>query len=192
VVTDVSGRGVGMDVVKKNIGALHGTVEIQSEAGKGARMTVRLPLTLAIMDGMSIAVGAETYIIPLASIIESLQVKAESIRRVSNAGRVIQVRNDYLPVVSLQEVFNIAGGARAGGDLMMVIVESDGTKVALVVDELLGQNQVVVKSIEANYRRVQGVSAATIMGDGRVAFILDVPGIIRMSRVESQHARTIH
>jgi len=182
VVTDVSGRGVGMDVVKRNISALNGTVEISSQAGRGTRMTVRLPLTLAIMDGMSIAVGDETYIIPLAGIVESLQVNSASIRQISNAGRVIQVRSEYLPVVSLREVFNIRSEARDGSDLMMVIVESEGSKIALVVDELLGQNQVVVKSIEANYRKVQGVSAATIMGDGRVAFIVDIPGMIRMTR----------
>jgi two-component system chemotaxis sensor kinase CheA len=181
-VTDVSGRGVGMDVVKKNIGALHGTVEINSALGRGTRMTVRLPLTLAIMDGMSIAVGKETYIIPLASIVESLQVNNATIRQISNAGRVIQVRSEYLPVVSLREVFNIDTENKGSSDLMMVIVESEGAKLALVVDELLGQNQVVVKSIEANYKRVQGVSAATIMGDGRVAFILDVPAMIRMTR----------
>jgi two-component system, chemotaxis family, sensor kinase CheA len=182
VVTDVSGRGVGMDVVKKNISALNGTVEIHSEAVKGTRITVRLPLTLAIMDGMSIAVGKETYIIPLASIVESLQINSETIRSISNAGRVIQVRGEYLPVVTLRDVFYVASEGSAGDDLMVVIVESEGAKLALVVDELLGQNQVVVKSIEANYRRVAGVSAATIMGDGRVAFILDVPSLIRMTR----------
>jgi len=182
VVTDVSGRGVGMDVVKRNIGALNGSVEISSQGGRGTRMTVRLPLTLAIMDGMSIAVGDETYIIPLASIVESLQVNSSTIRQISNAGRVIQVRSEYLPVVSLREAFNIHSKVSEGSDLMMVIVESEGAKLALVVDELLGQNQVVVKSIEANYRKVPGVSAATIMGDGRVAFIVDVPGMIRMTR----------
>jgi two-component system chemotaxis sensor kinase CheA len=171
-----------MDVVKKNIGALNGTVEIHSETGQGARITVRLPLTLAIMDGMSIAVGKETYIIPLASIVESLQINNDTIRSISNAGRVIQVRGEYLPFVTLREVFDVSNDGRSTNDLMIVIVESEGAKVAMVVDELLGQYQVVVKSLEANYKRVPGVSAATIMGDGRVALILDVPAMIRMTR----------
>jgi len=182
VITDVSGRGVGMDVVKRNIGALNGTVEIHSEGGRGTRMTVRLPLTLAIMDGMSIGIGGQTYIVPLSSIVESLQVSDATVKSIRNAARVIQVRSEYIPVASLRDLFGTVEGYRANHDPMLVIVENEGAKLALMVDELLGQHQVVVKSLEANYRRVSGVSAATIMGDGRVAFILDVPGLIRMTR----------
>jgi two-component system chemotaxis sensor kinase CheA len=182
VVTDVSGRGVGMDVVRRNIGALGGSVEIESMHGIGTRMTVRLPLTLAIMDGMSVAVGSEVYILPLASIVESLQVAEGQVRSIAGQGLVIDVRSEYLPVLSMHELF-VNGpslGDRASGT--MVIVETEGAKVALLVDELLGQHQVVVKSLEANYRKVHGISGATIMGDGRVALILDVATLTRMRR----------
>ena len=177
-VTDVSGRGVGMDVVKRNIHALGGTVEIESRQGVGTRFIVRLPLTLAIMDGMSLAAGGETYIIPLASVIESMQIPKAGIRSVSGPGRVIEVRSEYLPVVSLRQLF----GAGPSGDGILVVVEADGVKTALMVDELLGQHQIVVKNLEANYRKVPGIAAATIMGDGRVGLILDVPALVKMSR----------
>jgi two-component system chemotaxis sensor kinase CheA len=182
VVTDISGRGVGMDVVKRNIQALGGTVEIDSAPGAGTRMSVRLPLTLAIMDGMSVAVGSEIYILPLASVIESLQVKEGQVQSVAGKGLVVEVRQEFLPVVSLHEVFPTgpAVGDRASG--IMVIVEAEGVKSALLVDELVGQHQVVVKSLEANYKRVAGVSGATIMGDGHVALILDVPTLVRRNR----------
>ena len=177
-VTDVSGRGVGMDVVKRNIHALGGTVEIESHQGVGTRFIVRLPLTLAIMDGMSLAAGGETYIIPLASVIESMQIPGAGIRSVSAQGRVIEVRSEYLPVVSLRQLF----GAGPSDDGILVVVEADGVKTALMVDELLGQHQIVVKNLEANYRKVPGIAAATIMGDGRVGLILDVPALVKMSR----------
>ena len=184
VVTDVSGRGVGMDVVKRNIGSLGGTVEIESRSGRGSTIRVRLPLTLAIMDGMSIAVGDQTYILPLASIVESLQMPASSVKSIAGGGRVVQVRTEYLPVIMLAEVFDIPSAKRGSwsGDLMLVIVEAEGTKTAALVDDLLGQHQVVVKNLETNYRKVPGVSGATIMGDGRVGFILDVPALVRRSR----------
>ena len=177
-VTDVSGRGVGMDVVKRNIHALGGTVEIESHQGVGTRFIVRLPLTLAIMDGMSLAAGGETYIIPLASVIESMQIPGAGIRSISGQGRVIEVRSEYLPVVSLRQLF----GAGPSDDGILVVVEADGVKTALMVDELLGQHQIVVKNLEANYRKVPGIAAATIMGDGRVGLILDVPALVKMSR----------
>jgi two-component system, chemotaxis family, sensor kinase CheA len=185
VVTDVSGRGVGMDVVRRNIGALGGSVEIESVRGIGTRMTVRLPLTLAIMDGMSVAVGSEVYILPLASILESLQVDDGQVRAIAGHGLVIDVRGEFLPVLSMHELFfnGAALGARASGT--MVVVESDGARVALLVDELLGQHQVVVKSLEANYRKVPGISGATIMGDGRVALILDVAALTRLRRQQA-------
>jgi two-component system chemotaxis sensor kinase CheA len=181
-VTDVSGRGVGMDVVRRNIGELGGTIDIDSVPGHGTRITVRLPLTLAIMDGMSVAIGAETYILPLASIVESLQVGDDQVRSVAGRGLVIDVRGEYLPVVSMHELFvnGPVQGARASGT--MVIVESDGTRIALLVDALLGQHQVVVKSLDANYRKVHGISGATIMGDGRVALILDPAALTRNRR----------
>jgi two-component system chemotaxis sensor kinase CheA len=180
-VTDVSGRGVGMDVVKKNITALGGTVELQSEAGKGSRVTVRLPLTLAIMDGMSVAVGNEIYILPLASVVESLQMTKEQIRTIGNAGRVVKVRDEYLPVASLAHIFGAKSNVEKDGGIL-VVVEADGARTAVLVDELVGQHQVVVKNLESNYRKVGGISGATILGDGRVALILDVIGVAKRAR----------
>ncbi len=183
VVTDVSGRGVGMDVVKKNITALGGTVDIDSAEGYGMSVKVRLPLTLAIMDGMSVGVGSECYILPLGSVIESFQVRADTIKSMGGDGRVVQVRDEYMPVLDLERVFEVPriGSAHARNNIM-VVVEAEGGRVALLVDELLGQQQVVVKNLEANYRRVPDVSGATIMGDGRVALILDTAALVRRSR----------
>lgn len=182
VVTDVSGRGVGMDVVKRNITALNGTVEIDSAEGYGMSVKVRLPLTLAIMDGMSVGVGAECYILPLASVVESFQVEPGAIKTVAGASRVVQVREEYMPVIDLESIFHVPREAGAGGNGIMVIVEAEGGRVAMLVDELLGQQQVVVKNLETNYRKVNNVSGATIMGDGRVALILDVGALVRQSR----------
>jgi two-component system, chemotaxis family, sensor kinase CheA len=182
VVTDVSGRGVGMDVVKKNITALGGTVEIDSAEGYGMSVKVRLPLTLAIMDGMSVAVGDECYILPLASVVESFQVQPGLIKTVGGTGRVVEVRSEFMPVIDLEEVFNVPKSDSPSATRIMVVVEADGGQIALLVDELLGQQQVVVKNLEANYRRVPDVSGATIMGDGRVALILDVSSLVRHSR----------
>ncbi len=182
VVTDVSGRGVGMDVVKKNITALGGTVEIDSAEGYGMSVKVRLPLTLAIMDGMSVAVGDECYILPLASVVESFQVQPGLIKTVGGSGRVVEVRSEFMPVIDLEEVFNVPKSDAPSATRIMVVVEADTGQIALLVDELLGQQQVVVKNLEANYRRVPDVSGATIMGDGRVALILDVSSLVRHSR----------
>ena len=182
VVTDVSGRGVGMDVVKRNITALGGTVEIDSAEGCGMSVKVRLPLTLAIMDGMSVGVGDEVYILPLASVLETFQVQPGLIRSVGGNGRVVEVRNEYMPVLELERVFNVP---RRDPDVVagiMVVVEADSGRVALLVDALLGQQQVVVKNLESNYRKVSEVSGATIMGDGRVALILDVGSLARRTR----------
>jgi two-component system chemotaxis sensor kinase CheA len=176
-ITDVSGRGVGMDVVRKNIAALGGSVELHSQLGAGTRVVVRLPLTLAIMDGMTVGVGGETYIVPLASVVELLEPGSREVRTVSGRGKVVDVRSEYLPVVSLAERFTTA--SKSDRDSAMVIVESDGAKTALLVDELLGQQQVVVKSLEANYKRVPGISGATILGDGTVALIADVAALAR-------------
>jgi two-component system chemotaxis sensor kinase CheA len=181
-VTDVSGRGVGMDVVKKNISALGGTVEIESCEGFGMSVRVRLPLTLAIMDGMSVAVGSECYILPLAAVVESIQLQADTVKTIGGSGRVVDLRGEFMPVVSLEDVFEVPRFAPLASGGVLVVVESQGRRAALLVDELLGQQQVVVKNLEANYRRVDGVSAATIMGDGRVALILDVGSLTRRAR----------
>jgi two-component system chemotaxis sensor kinase CheA len=179
LVTDVSGRGVGMDVVKRNIHAMGGRIEIDSQLGQGTRIAVRLPLTLAILDGMSVRVREEVYILPLSFIVESLQPQDAELRTVGGRAQVIQVRGEYLPLVSLQH--RLAGEIRAADPRqgIVVIVEAEGAKVALLVDELLGQHQVVIKSLESNYRKVRGISGATIMGDGRVALILDVGALVR-------------
>ncbi len=181
VVTDVSGRGVGMDVVKKNITALGGSVEIESAEGWGMSVKVRLPLTLAIMDGMSVGVGNECYILPLASVVESFQVRGDTIKTIGGNGRVVQVRGEYMPVIDLQRVFEVPSIDAPDHCTIMVVVEAEGHRAALLVDELLGQQQVVVKNLETNYRRVPDVSGATIMGDGRVALILDVGSLTRRS-----------
>ncbi len=185
-VTDVSGRGVGMDVVRRNIQSMGGRVEIDSMAGIGTRMTVRLPLTLAILDGMSVAVAEQTYILPLSYVVESFQPQMGDIKTLSNLARVIQVRGEYLPVVVLHEFFNLKSNTADYTQGIMVVIDADGIKAALFVDALLGQHQVVIKSLEANYRRVAGISGATIMGDGHVALILDVSAIAGMVKTSVQ------
>lgn len=182
VITDVSGRGVGMDVVKRNIEGMGGRVEIYSTLDKGTRISIRLPLTLAILDGMSVGVGLQAFIVPLNAIVESLQPKREALSSVSGQGRVVQVRGEYLPIIALHKVFNIPPCTDDPCEGILVILEVEGGKVALFVDELLGQHQVVIKSLETNYRRVRGVSGATIMGDGHVALILDVGALVQLSR----------
>ncbi|MGN6223533.1 chemotaxis protein CheA [Pseudoxanthomonas sp.] len=180
-VTDLSGRGVGMDVVRRNIQALGGEVQLESSAGHGTRVVIRLPLTLAILDGMTVAVGDETLILPLGYVLEALQPQAEDVRTLAGEGRVLRVRGEYLPLLSLNEYYRY-GHARTTQPLV-VVVEGDGQKLALEVDELLGQQQVVVKNLENNYRRVDGISGATILGDGRVALIVDVGGLVRSLRM---------
>jgi two-component system chemotaxis sensor kinase CheA len=181
-VTEVSGRGVGLDVVRRNVLALGGTVEIDSEEGRGMRVSARLPLTLAIMDGMSVAVGDEIYIIPLDSVIESIRLDARRVHSVVGANRVLEVRKEFLPVVALDELFCVPRFEARRQDPITVVLEAEGNRIALVVDELIGQHQVVVKNLEANYRKVPGVSGATILGDGRVALILDVAQLVRRAR----------
>jgi len=181
-VTDVSGRGVGMDVVKKNIAALGGIVEIDSAEGLGMSVRVRLPLTLAIMDSMSVRVADECYVLPLASVVESFQFAPHQLKTVGGHARVIQVREEFLPVVELERVFDVHRTNGPREDAVMVVIESDGVRIAALVDELLGQQQVVVKNLESNYGPVANVSGATIMGDGRVALILDVGSLVRRAR----------
>ncbi len=182
VVTDVSGRGVGMDVVKRNISALNGTVDIDSAEGYGMKVSVRLPLTLAIMDGMSVGVGDEVYLLPLSSVVESFQVKADAVSTVGQGSQLVKVRDEYMPVIELEKVFQIPRFDFEKSSDIMVVVEADGSRVALLVDELLGQQQVVVKNLESNYRKVPNVSGATILGDGKVALILDTGALVRRSR----------
>ena len=179
-VTDVSGRGVGMDVVRRNILSLGGSVELSSEAGAGSCVSVRLPLTLAIMDGMSVMAGGELYLLPLSSVVESFQPSDAAVKTVAGEARVVKVREEYLPVVSLSEVLSLPAAHDA--TLMHVVVEGDGRRIALEVDQLVGQQQVVVKNLEANYRKVPGVSGATILGDGRVALILHTDALLANAR----------
>jgi two-component system chemotaxis sensor kinase CheA len=179
--TDVSGRGVGMDVVRRNVKELGGKIEIASELGKGSRFIITLPLTLAIVDGQSVSVGSETYIVPLTSIIESLQLQSHSVSRLTGRGEVFSFRGDVLPIVRLHDVFGVTPRARALHEGLIVVAEGDGRRIGLFVDELLGQQQVVIKSMETNYGPIDGVAGATILGDGAVALILDLPGLIRVA-----------
>jgi two-component system chemotaxis sensor kinase CheA len=185
VVTDVSGRGVGMDVVKRNIEGMGGRVELESSPGFGTRTVIRLPLTLAILDGMSVGVGGETFIVPITTVIESLQPRLEDVRTLAGDSRMVHIRGEYLPFISLAEAFGLEGVEDITKGLL-VVVEAEEGKAALFVDELLGQQQVVIKSLEANYRKVPGLSGATIMGDGRVAMIIDVSAVTRMGLSQSK------
>jgi two-component system chemotaxis sensor kinase CheA len=179
--TDVSGRGVGMDVVRRNVKELGGKIEIGSELGKGSRFIITLPLTLAIVDGQSVSVGSETYIVPLTSIVESLQLQPQSVNRLSGRGEVFSFRGDYLPIVRLHSLFGVQPRANSLNEGLIVVAEGDGRRIGLFVDELLGQQQVVIKSMETNYGPIDGVAGATILGDGSVALILDLPGLIRVA-----------
>ncbi len=182
VVSDVSGRGVGMDVVRKNIEALGGHVEIRSKLGKGSTFAIYLPLTLAILDGQSVAVGDETYIVPLASVIESFNLKPEMVSYVAGRGETFRLRDEYLPILRMDNLFGVhRTESGKGSDGLLVVVEGQGTRCGLLVDDLLGQQQVVIKSLETNYRKIEGISAATILGDGSVGLILDIPGLLRLA-----------
>jgi len=181
-VTDVSGRGVGMDVVKRNITAMGGVVDIRSARGFGTTISISLPLTLAILDGMSIKVGEEIYILPLGYVIESLQPAPIDVKEISGQGRVVKVRGEYLPLIPLYQMFDIEPRFTDPSQGIVVILESDGRKAALFIDELVGQQQVVVKNLESNYRKVAGISGATILGDGGVSLIIDVAALLRSSR----------
>ena len=179
VVTDVSGRGVGMDVVKRNIAAMGGTVEIRSTPGSGSTISISLPLTLAILDGMSVKVGEEVYILPLGYVIESLQPIAIDVKEIAGQGKVVKVREEYLPLILLYELFDIEPKFADPSQGIIVILEAEGKKAALLVDGLVGQQQVVVKNLESNFRKVPGISGATILGDGGVSLILDVSALLR-------------
>jgi two-component system, chemotaxis family, sensor kinase CheA len=182
IVTDVSGRGVGMDVVKRNITAMGGVVDIRSAKGFGTTISISLPLTLAILDGMSIKVGEEIYILPLGYVVESLQPDPADVKEISGQGRVVKVRGEYLPLIPLYQMFSIEPTFTDISQGIVVILESEGKKAALFIDELVGQQQVVVKNLESNYRKVAGISGATILGDGGVSLIIDVAALLRSSR----------
>jgi two-component system chemotaxis sensor kinase CheA len=179
-VSDVSGRGVGMDVVRQNVRALGGRIEVESHLGKGTMVRLILPLTLAILDGLTVRVGEDTFVFPLASVLESFQRKGADIQTVKGDREVISLRGEFIPVVRLQRLLGLGSQEQTDSRTLLVLVESEGRRAAMAVDELLGQQQVVIKSFETHYRRVEGLSGATILGDGHVALILDVPGLMRM------------
>ena len=181
-VTDVSGRGVGMDVVKRNIQEMGGHVEIGSKPGKGTTIRILLPLTLAILDGMSVRVAEEVFILPLNAVMESLQPLAADLHPLAGGERVLEVRGEYLPLVELWNVFDVQGAKTEATQGIVVILQSAGKRYALLVDQLIGQHQVVVKNLESNYRKVPGISAATILGDGSVALIVDVSALQSLNR----------
>ena len=183
-VTDISGRGVGMDVVKRNITAMNGSVEIKSALGYGTTISISLPLTLAILDGMSVALGDSTYVIPLNLIVETLQPSAADVRTVTGQGHMVHVRGEYLPIIALHQLFNQQSQFTDPTKGVLVLIEAEGKKAALFVDSLVGQQQVVIKSLETDFRKVKGVSGATIMGDGAVALILDIPAIIHIGQTQ--------
>ncbi|QEM83793.1 chemotaxis protein CheA [Halomonas binhaiensis] len=196
-ISDVSGRGVGMDVVKRNIQAMGGHVEILSRPGQGTTTRIVLPLTLAILDGMSIRAGKETFILPLSAVIESLQPAKQDLYAITGDDLVLKVRDEYLPIVTVHEALDVDGACTEPTEAIAVIVQGEGRRYALLVDDLIGQQQVVVKNLETNYRRVPGVSAATILGDGSVALILDITDLHRLHRHKKatlspgQHDQTI-
>jgi len=189
VVSDISGRGVGMDVVRRNINSLGGTIEVDSVEGEGSTFRIRLPLTLAILDGQLVRVGEETYIIPLISIIESLQVDSEQINHVSGNVELYRLRDENIPIIRTYNEFGILDANKDLENALLVVVEGEGHKAALLVDDLLAQQQVVIKSLETNYKRVDGISGATILGDGTVALIVDVAGLIKTTNRNASRRR---
>ena len=186
-VTDVSGRGVGMDVVRRNIQEMGGHVTIHSEQGRGSKIRIILPLTLAILDGMSVRVGSEIYVLPLGSMMESLMLSENTLHRMTGGERMLQVREEYLPLVELGKLFGIHEDDYDFSEGIAVIVQSAGSRYALLVDQLIGQHQVVVKNLEQNYRKIPGISAATILGDGSVALILDVAVLTTLAKNAKPH-----
>lgn len=190
-VSDLSGRGVGMDVVRRNIQALNGSVELASTPGEGSTFTIRLPLTLAILDGQLIRVGEHIYIIPLVNIIESLQINLEDVNCVGGEYDVLRLRDEYIPIIRLFDLFNHEPDSKKMEDGLLVVVEHDNEKIGILVDELLAQQQVVIKSLEANYMKVEGVSGATILGDGTVSLIIDISGAIKLAGLKKSVRRSI-
>lgn len=189
-VSDLSGRGVGMDVVRRNINELNGTIELKSTQDKGSRFTIRLPLTLAILDGQLVRIGHHTYVVPLVSIHESLQVEPQRINRISEDHELVRLRDEYLPVIKVFQEFDHEADAVEIKDGLVMVVDSNNEKIGLLVDELLSQQQVVIKSLEDNYNKVPGVSGATILGDGTVALIIDISGLVSLAGITNtnEHA----
>ena len=185
-VSDLSGRGVGLDVVRNNIYALGGNVDIDSQAGRGTRFTIRMPLTLAILDGLGVEVGQQTYIVPLANITESLRPTQENVRSLPGGEQILAFRQEHIPLIRLTDLFRARGRDPALQQDIIVVVEANGRHVGLIVDDLLGQQQVVIKSLDSHYRRVDGIAAATILGDGTVAYILDVASLVRRTSAASR------
>jgi two-component system, chemotaxis family, sensor kinase CheA len=181
-ITDISGRGVGMDVVNRNIADMGGQVNVTSIAGQGCKFSIQLPLTLAILDGMTVSLGENLFVIPLNSIIETLQPLQENLKSVTGEGAMIQTRGEYLPIISMHKAFNIETDITDPTQGMLVIVEAHSKKAALLFDDLVGQQQVVIKSLETNFRKINGISGATILGDGTVALIVDVPTIVKLGQ----------
>ena len=184
-VTDISGRGVGMDVVRRNIQGMGGHIQLSSRPGHGTSTRIMLPLTLAILDGMSVRVGEETFILPLSHVTESMQPAPEQIRSLSEDEQVLHVRGEYLPMIALHKVFDVQGAQTEASRSIAVILQAEEVRFALLVDHLIGQHQVVVKNLESNYRKIPGVSAATILGDGSVALIVDVFALLRLTREQA-------
>lgn len=180
VISDVSGRGVGMDVVRRNIQDLGGHVHIESVEGRGSTIRIRLPLTLAILDGQLVRVGSETYVISLVAIVETIQVKRDRVNQVPGGAELFRLRDEYIPIIRLYELFGVEPDADSVAEGLLVIVEAEGRRFGVLVDDLLAQQQVVIKSLESNYRQVAGVAGATILGDGTVALIVDVPGLVQV------------
>lgn len=181
-ITDVSGRGVGMDVVNRNISDMGGQVSIKTVAGEGCKISIQLPLTLAILDGMTVSLGENLFVIPLNSIIETMQPQAENLKSVTGEGALIHTRGEYLPIIAMHKAFNIQTLITDATSGMLVVVEAHGKKAALLFDDLVGQQQVVIKSLETNFRKIDGISGATILGDGTVALIIDVATIIKLGQ----------
>ena len=189
-ITDISGRGVGMDVVRSNITSLGGSIEITSKLGEGTCVSVSLPLTLAILDGQTVRVGTEMYIIPLVSIIESVQIEPDDITRPMNGDmELFLLRDEYLPLLRLNHHFNSPEAENEEDYGLVVICEANGQRVGLAIDDLMGQQQVVIKSLEENFYPVAGFSGATILGDGRVALIVDVGGLLSSATVASDSGK---
>jgi two-component system chemotaxis sensor kinase CheA len=179
-----------MDVVRRNIHQLGGGIEIDSELGEGTSMIIRLPLTLAILDGQTVQVGSESFIIPIVSIIESLQIQPEMLYRVGGKGETIKLRGEYIPIIRLHEIFSLESERKIQLDEgLLVVVEADGQAMGLFVDDLLGQQQVVIKSLETNYKKIDGFAGATVLGNGAVALILDIPGIVRLNQLRHRKVR---
>ncbi|MBS0396554.1 MAG: chemotaxis protein CheA, partial [Proteobacteria bacterium] len=190
-ISDVSGRGVGMDVVRRNIQDLGGVVQISSVEGRGSTIRIRLPLTLAILDGQLVRVGADTYVISLVAIVETIQAQRDRLNAVPGGAELFRLRDEYIPVVRLYELFGVEPDSRAVEDGLLVVVEAEGRRYGVLVDDLLAQQQVVIKTLETNYRQVAGVAGATILGDGTVALIVDVPGLVQVYNDAFAGGRTL-